>query len=457
MAGPVARVREHLKEPLHRASWAVLASTVLVSGVGVLFWAVATRIYDPEDVGLGNAMVFAMMLLASVFQMNMSNVAVRFLPQVRDKLGLRIGQAYLIAASCSFVAALAFAYLSPHLSSEYDFFHDNDWLPPVFALSTALWAVFVVQDPVLMAVGRATWMPPENLAHSLGKFALLPVMYMIIPEQGLFLAWVLPLLIIVPVINWLIARIAVPQAVLAQKDKAGGVLEAFGHPREMAKFMTQDFIGASATQIAIYATPLLTLALLGPTANAIYSAPFAMMSGMDLLFVAVLTSLTAEGSRSPERIKELIRLVVRRLIRIQIPLSIGVFIAAPLLLLPFAEEYREQGTEVARIIAVAGIFRAVMLFYESVARLQGNGPRLLFVQVLNMVVLIVGCVVLADPWGINGIAAAWLFAAAITAITVSPWLLSFIRNPVVRVGDAASLEAELVADAVVQEAKSPNR
>lgn len=457
MAGPVGRVREHLKEPLHRASWAVLASTVLVSGVGVLFWAVATRIYDPEDVGLGNAMVFAMMLLASVFQMNMSNVAVRFLPQVREKLGLRIGQAYAIAAGCSFLAALAFAYLSPHLSSEYDFFHDNDWLPPVFAFSTALWAVFVVQDPVLMAVGRATWMPPENLAHSLAKFALLPVMYMIVPEQGLFLAWVLPLLIIVPVVNWLLARIAVPQALAAQKDKAGGVLEAFGHPREMVKFMTQDFIGASATQIAIYATPLLTLALLGPTANAIYSAPFAMMSGMDLLFVAVLTSLTAEGSRSPERIKELIRLVVRRLIRIQIPLSIGVFIAAPLLLLPFAAEYREQGTEVARIIAVAGIFRAIMLFYESVARLQGNGPRLLFVQVFNMVVLVVGCVVLADPWGINGIAAAWLFAAAITAIAVSPWLLSFIRNPVVRVGDASEVEAELVADAVVQEAKSPNR
>ncbi len=455
--GIVARVREHLKEPLHRASLAVIASTLLVSAVGVLFWALATRIYDPEDVGRGNAMVFAMLLLASVFQMNMSNVVVRFLPQVREKLGLRIVQSYAIAAGASFVAAIVFAYVAPAVSSEYDFFHDAAWIPIVFALSTALWAIFVVQDPVLMAVGRATWMPPENLAHSLAKFALLPVMYAIVPEQGLFLAWVLPLVIIVPVINWLIRRIAVPSAEKAQAETAGGVVEAFGHPRAMAKFITQDFIGSAATQTAIYATPLLTLALLGPEANAVYSAPFAMMGGMDLLFVAVLTSLTAEGSRSPERIGELIRLVVRRLIRFQIPLCVLVFIFAPLLLLPFAAEYREEGTEVARILAVAGIFRAVMLFYESVARLQGNGPRLLFVQVFNMVLLIVFCVVLADPWGINGIAAAWLIAAAVTALAVGPWLLSFIRDPKVKVGDAASLGAALEADLVEQEAKSPVR
>lgn len=440
---------------MHRSSWAVMFSTILMTGVGALFWALATRIYDVDDVGRGNALVFAMMLLASVFQLNMTNVIVRFLPQTRKQLGLRISQAYAIAAACSFVAAIAFAYVAPALSVEYAFFRDVAWLPIVFAVATALWAIFVVEDPVLMALGRATWMPAENFAHSAGKLTLLPLMYVLIPDQGLFLAWVLPLVVIVPVINYLVAKVAVPSATVAQEGTAGGVVDAFGHPRVLVRFMFQDFVGASATQIAIYATPLLTLALLGPAANAVYSVPFAAMTGLDLLFVAVLTSYTAEGSRSPERIKELTQMVVKRLVRVQVPASILVWIFAPLLLLPFASEYREQGVEVARIIAIAGIFRATMLFYETVARLQGNGPRLLFVQVFHMVVLVAGCFLLADPWGVNGIAAAWLIAAAATAIATGPWLIGFIRNPEVRIADELGTRAR--DEFVDVESKSPSR
>jgi O-antigen/teichoic acid export membrane protein len=454
MTGPVARVREHLKEPLHRSSWSVMFSTVLMSGVGVLFWAIATRIYDKDAVGRGNALVFAMMLIASVFQMNMSNAAVRFLPQVRERLGLRIAQAYAIAASCSLIAAVAFAYIAPAVSSEYDFLRDPWWLAPLFAFSTALWAIFVVQDPVLMALGKATWMPPENFAHSAGKLLLLPLMFLVVPNEGLFVAWVLPLVVIVPVISWLVARIAVPQAHAAQRDSAGGVVDAFGEPRRLFKFMTQDFIGATATQVAIYATPLLTLALLGPAANAVYAMPFAAMTGLDLLFIAVLTSLTAEGARSPERIGELTQMVVHRLVRIQIPASLALVVFAPLLMLPFDPSYRAQGTEVARIIAFAGIFRAILLFYETVARLQGRGPRLLFVQVFSMVVLVALCFPLSALWGVNGIAASWLLSAVVTALAVGPWLLAFIRAPQVRVADVGE---EALEEFVEQESKSPTR
>jgi len=152
-------------------------------------------------------------------------------------------------------------------------------------------------------------------------------------------------------------------------------------------------------------------------------------------------------------------LVVRRLIRVQIPLSILVCIFAPLLLLPFAESYRAQGVEVARIIAIAGVFRAMMLFYETVARLQGNGPRLLFVQVFHMIVLVILCFVLSGPWGVNGIAAAWLIAAAATALAVGPWLIGFIRNPEVRVADGSPEALERLArdEFLDAESKSPSR
>lgn len=441
----ITRVREHLKEPLHLAAWSVMFSSVLTSGIGLLFWAFAAYVYDIETVGRDQALIFAMMMLATVFQMNMTNAAVRFLPQVREQLGLRIIQAYAIAGFFSLIAGLVFALVAPSISSEYDFIRDDPWLVPTFAVATALWAIFLVQDPVLMALGKANWMPGKNAAYSVAKLALLPLFFWVASSHGIFLAWIIPVAIIVPFVDYLIARKAVPAATHAQRN-AGGVVDAFGHPRALAKFVMQDFVGSSAAHVAIYITPVLTFALLGPEANALYSLPFVIVAGLDLLFEAFVVSLTAEGARSPERIKHLTDLVVNRMLKIQFPASFAVFLAAPLLMLPFPAEYGEQGTAVVRIIAIAGFFRAVLLFYEAVARLQGHGNRLLWIQLTNTVLLIGLVLVLAPAWGIKGSASAWLFAAMASALFVLPWLIGFIRNPNVLTGGNATTDFDATID-----------
>jgi hypothetical protein len=80
------------------------------------------------------------------------------------------------------------------------------------------------------------------------------------------------------------------------------------------------------------------------------------------------------------------------------------------------------------------------------------------VQVFNMVLVVSFCFLLADPWGINGIAAAWLFAALATAVAVGPWLIAFIRNPKVRVGETSDeLATEITAEIIDAETKSPAR
>lgn len=442
----IARVREHLKEPLHLAAWSVMFSSILTSGIGLLFWAVATWIYPIDDVGRDQALIFAMMMLATVFQMNMTNAAVRFLPQVREHLGRRILQAYAIAAGFSFVAGLVFAYVAPALSSQYDFITEDWWLAPAFAIATGFWAIFLVQDPVLMALGKASWLPAKNSVYSVAKLALLPLFFWAASSShGIFLAWIIPVVVIAPVVDYLMARRAVPAAAERQKD-AGGVVDAFGHPRALARFVLQDFAGSSAAHVAIYITPVLTFALLGSEANALYSLPFVIVAGLDLLFEAFVVSLTAEGARSPERIKHLTDLVVRRMLRIQYPASIAVFLAAPLIMLPFPEEFRADGVSVMRIIAIAGFFRAILLFWEAVARLQGHGNRLLWVQLSNTVLLIVLMLVLAPAWGIDGSAAAWLFAAMASALMVLPWLIGFIRNPSVLTGGGDEPRVDMTID-----------
>jgi O-antigen/teichoic acid export membrane protein len=76
-------------------------------------------------------------------------------------------------------------------------------------------------------------------------------------------------------------------------------------------------------------------------------------------------------------------------------------VAAPLILLPFGEDYVRESTPVMRILAVSCLFRAIATLYMALARLQGKGFRILAVEALQMAVLLGGTALLAAPLGVG--------------------------------------------------------
>jgi len=85
-------------EPLERNALALMISTGSTSVLGVVFWAVAARGYSAAAVGLASAHIAAMMLLASLAQLNLSTVFPRFLPTAgwRTRQLLTLGYAACI-------------------------------------------------------------------------------------------------------------------------------------------------------------------------------------------------------------------------------------------------------------------------------------------------------------------------------------------------------------------------
>src|SRR3954447_16691043 len=102
-----ARLIAHLRSPLYWNGYALIFSSVASSGLGMVYWIIAARVYSPEAVGLNSAMIAAMMFLAGVSQFNLMSALMRFIPGA----GRRTSQLVLGAYTFSMIAAIVAGFI----------------------------------------------------------------------------------------------------------------------------------------------------------------------------------------------------------------------------------------------------------------------------------------------------------------------------------------------------------
>ncbi|MGK2877819.1 MAG: lipopolysaccharide biosynthesis protein [Solirubrobacterales bacterium] len=431
-ADPIQRVRDFFDEPMHRTSSSLIASNLLTGALGFLFWAIVARTCTPEEVGRASALIVASVAVSRICLLNLDNVVVRFLPQLNSSIGTRIIQSYATTFSVSAVGALLFVLLIPIASHEFDFLREGWLLSASFVIFTALWSLFVLEDAVLVALDRVVWVPIENGLFGVAKILLLVLTGVVAASTGVFLAWMLPILVIVPVIGVLINRRVLPAATEAQKN-AAGVVSAFGW-KGLTAYLLQDFFGSLSGHIMTMSLPVLVVALLGSADAAYFYVPFTLVIAFDGLLYAVSSSLTVEAARDIPRVQPLTRLAVRRMLTVLVPGAAAIFLAAPLLLYPFGSEYVDNGTTVLRLLALGSVFHATIALFGAAARLRGAGARLITAGVLNLVLLITLLIPLSERYGVDGVGWSWAIASGITAVWVLPYVISFVRHPSVRAG-----------------------
>lgn len=421
-----ARLRTHLRQPLFAGAYGLMASTVVTAVLGIAYWAVAARTFPAEEVGRDAVLISSMIALSSICQLNLFDGLVRFLPTVpRPRRGRAIAAAYAAALLAGVLGGAVFVLIAPEVSSELGALGDDTLLGLGFVVAVAAWGVFVLQDAALTALRRAWWLPVENAAFAVLKIVALPIAAAIGLGHATFLAWVVPLVVVLPAVNLLLARrVLGPDALVADP---GGAPAERPQGRALARFLAQDYAGYVLGQVAITVVPLVVIARLGSEASAWFYMPFTLIVAFDLLFYAVTTSMTVEGAHGEQQAAELLHTVVRRFLVLLVPAVLLIVAAAPLLLAPFGSEYADEGAGALRLLACASLFRALVSLFTASARLAGRGRPILAAQA-TLFVLVVGlAVVLADPLGLEGVALAWLAGNAVVGIAVAPSLLRGLR------------------------------
>jgi len=428
------RLRVHVSEPLISGAYNLMATTAITGALGLGFWAVAARLFPPSLVGRDSVLINTMVAISSICQLNAWDSIVRFLPAI--PAGRRAGmvrRTYALTSVVALCGAIAFVLVAPLVVRELRFVGGDASLAAAFVLATVIWGVFSVQDAVLTSMRRTSLVLAENASFSAAKIAALPLLLAVGSGHGVYLAWIAPPLLLVPVVNWVIFRHVLPvpagEATGTAAADSGGLLGSLGIARgELMRFLAQDYAGYVLAEATLTLVPLVVLAQLGSRASAYFAIPFAITNAFDLAFYNVTTSLTVEGSRDAQRTRELTRMVVRRFLVMQIPLTAVLVIAAPVLLLPFGTDYSHQGTTALRLLGAACFLRAVTYLFAALSRLHARGTPILASQAVIAAISIGGAVELSHPLGLPGVALAWLVANAAVAIATAPGLWRYVRE-----------------------------
>jgi O-antigen/teichoic acid export membrane protein len=424
---------EVLRNPLYRSGYALVANTAGTAAVGFAYWAVAAHLYDREAVGRSSALVSALIFLSSFAQLNLATTLPRFLPEFarsgRSSSRL-IAYCYGASSLTAVVAGIGFVTVLPRLSSQWQFLGRSAPLAAVFVAATVIWGIFALEDAALTGLHRTMVVPVENTVYGVGKLLLLASIALLLPSTGIFVSWVVPLVAVVPVINWLIFRRFLKHPSPHLMDPAPGVTGL--RPREVIRFASVDYVGTIFGQTYGNLLPLLVLSALGAAANGAFYVAYTIASALGLVADNFATSLLVGGAAAPHRLAELTRGTLARCGLVVVPGAALLLLAPHLILAIYGGGYVAHASTLLGLLAVGAIPYSLVMMALSLDRIDRRVGRAAWTQAALAALVLAGSWLLLKKLGINGVGVAWAAGNLVVAIVRSPTIVGAARRPAAR-------------------------
>lgn len=425
-ASPLRWRAQRRPADLLAGAYSLLANTAVTSALGMGFWVAAARVYPRATVGRDTVLISVMIELSTICQLSMGTGILRFLPDLGSRGPRALAAVYGLTALAAILLGSAFVLLAPGLSPQLSFLGQDPLLGVGFLAALVLWGVFILQDAALTATRRAHWLPIENGIFGVLKLLALPLLLAIGVSNGIFLAWVLPMALLLAPINALVFKRAIPAHVASAKRESS--LARLG-PRRALGFLAQDYVASIFTQATLTALPLLVIASLGAKQSAYFAMPFTIAMAFDTFAYGACAALVVEGTLHFEGLRALVALFARRVAAPLVALAGVLAVAAPLVLAPFGAAYAAHGTELLRLLLCASAMRILLALFSALARAQAKGGRLALLE-LGLLTVVLGLAVpLAHSAGLAGVGVAWVAANTLACLLAIPVLFRFLRAP----------------------------
>jgi O-antigen/teichoic acid export membrane protein len=399
------------RTPQHRDGLALVLSAGITSVLGLVYWILVARLYDPATVGVNSAVLSTMTLLGTAAQLNMGNALLRFVPvagrQVRALVVGCYAVAIAVAASAGAVFALGASWWAPELYAAFG----GSQLLAFFVVSAPIWTMFVIQDYVLPAIKRATLVPLENLVFSVLKIVLLGGAAVLGMSSGIAVSWVAATGVIVLIVAVYLVRV-LPRRI--ESEPAPTAVSV----RDIASFVRSDYLGVVFLLAAVFGLPLLVLARLGPEAAAVYGVVWQIAYAFYLVVNGMGQSLVAHVAAAPHRLDAACRGMITKAMTLLVPAVLGCAVLAHPVLSLFGTMYADEGSLLLALLALSAIPNVITSAAVWAARVRRDGRVLFGLPAAITTAVIAGSWYLMPVMGVLGTGVAWLGAQTVAAAGV---------------------------------------
>jgi O-antigen/teichoic acid export membrane protein len=400
--------------PLIQSGLSLVVSSLVSSGLGFVFWIVAANQYSSANLGVSSTVIMSMVLLADISHLGLRTGLVRFIPTAGRDARQLIVRSYQVAMVVAGLGAVFFVTGVTWWLPELSVLRHSLFFGALFVVATVFWVVFQLEDSALLGLRLAHWVPIENAAFGLAKILLLFPLARLSgqgAQMGAFLAWCVPLFVVVAVANAAMARALERQQ--QEQSRSGHV-----GMREVLSYSLIDWGASVGRSVVIGVMALLVLSYEGSSQSAYYVIAWTISASVHNLSANISDALLAEASQEGADIDRQTLHSGLLAMAISAPVVLVATVAATWILGAFGTEYAQGGTRVLQLLLLASIPNVVTRTYVGRLRAEGRMKTVFaYEMALSAGVLVVGWFLL-DLLGIVGLGMAWLLALSVAALYV---------------------------------------
>ncbi len=416
---PTEAIKSLYEVSLYRNAVYLMLNSGVTAVLGFLFWILVARLYSPEDVGLGAALLSVVGLLSFMGTLGLGFGIIRFLPNSEDKARL-LNSSFTISFLTSIVVAFIFLAGLPLWLPEVLFIRENTLFFFAFIVFVAAATLSAIMTQTFLGFRRAEFTLAQGIIVDLARLPLVVAFAAIFGAFGIFASWGLGVAISLVTSLFLF----LPQLLQHYRPFPSFEKQV---TNEMVHFSFVNYIGAALGALPTWILPLMVLRLIGAEANAHFFTTWATANVLLVIPGATTYSLFAEGSHEEARLASHLRRSLKLIIVLLIPAVVFMLLFGDKLLLVFGREYSEAGTHLLWILALAAIPASINFVYFGVIRTEKRLKEIIFITAaIAFGTLLISYLLL--PWfAILGTGMGWLMTSSVVALAITPRLVKRLK------------------------------
>jgi O-antigen/teichoic acid export membrane protein len=402
-----ARPAPVLHDRLVRTAGPLIVTTGLNGVLGAVYWVVAARLYDQVTVATNMAVIAAMTTLSGISQLNLGPSLGVLVPRAGERARRVVLEVYAVVTAYAVVAlTVFFGFVLPHLTRLSEVLGSTSRML-LFAVAVLAFNIFALQDAALASLRQAGMIPFENGLFGVVKIILLFALVGSLPQFGIFTSWLLPMLVIVPMVS---------AYIFLRRSNRGRSTLAPTTTRDSVPKLALDYLGYLFQVSSTFFLPVVALELLDPVSASVFGVAWLTSSTLDLLATNVGTALTVETSYG-ENPAALRRTILRRAMPLVALVTAVGLLLAPLILRLYGSEYSADGLPTLQILLLASVPRCLVTFAIAESRAHRNIKTIVWLRAQNAALALGLSFLLTPRFGVEGMALAWLVAQLLGAAT----------------------------------------
>lgn len=401
-----------MHDHLYRNSIFLMASTLVLSVFGTLFWILITHRYPPESVGIATALISLMVLFSGMSDLGMSISVIRYLPRAANRNDI-INLAFQITATAAivitFVTLLVFYFFFP------SFFPFEINFPFIFVF--AIFVVFSSWDSIVDSVFVAYRATENTLAKNIVQGVLklsFPFVFVFLGAEGIFASFSLAI----------VAGALFALSILIRKLKFFPIFSPkYSTFKKMARFSLGNYLAGLIYQAPALLLPLLIVHFLSPQDAAFYYIAVMILNVLIIIPIACSQTLLTEGSYDISFLKNNLVKCIKIIAVLLLPAIFIIFFFGNLILQVFGKSYELGSFQFLRLLSLSAVFMSVSLLGVAILRVQ-HKIRILIAANFFGCLLLLGSSFMVLSQGLVTLGYAWLVDQAIISVVflVLIWL-----------------------------------